>query len=195
MPAPLWVLHLGGLQPAYDDATLEAIQSSGGSISTNVKEIMHRIGTQSSLGNGTSLLSVVDDYAWFLSKQPNPSAKTEEAFAPIAARQWVTQVSQSIKPDQLKELDAVHGLAKRYKLVTPYSSMIVLVNDQQKQDLKKAEEGGDRFNREVEDQQLPQPSGLGEVSAVPEPEEWLLMGVGAILLGVVYRRQRRKSFL
>jgi putative PEP-CTERM system integral membrane protein len=195
MPAPLWVLHLGGLQPAYDDATLEAIQSSGGSISTNVKEIMHRIGTQPSLGNGTSLLSVVDDYAWFLSKQPNPSAKTEEAFAPIAARQWVTQVSQSIKPDQLKELDAVHGLAKRYKLVTPYSSMIVLVNDQQKQDLKKAEEGGDRFNREVEDQQLPQPSGLGEVSAVPEPEEWLLMGVGAILLGVVYRRQRRKSFL
>jgi putative PEP-CTERM system integral membrane protein len=193
MPAPLWVLHLGGLQPAYDDATLEAIQSSGGSISTDVQEVMHRIGTQPSLGNGTSLLSVVDDYAWYLSQKPNPSAKTEEAFAPIAARQWVTQVSQSIKPDRLKELDAVHELAKRYKLVTPYSSMIVLVNDRQKQDLKKAEEGGDRFKREVEDQQLPQPSGLGEVSAVPEPEECLLMGVGAILLGVVYRRQRKQS--
>jgi hypothetical protein len=65
------------------------------------------------------------------------------------------------------------------------------VNDQQKKDLKKAEEGSDRFNRAVEDQQLPQPSGLGQVSAVPEPEEWLLMGVGAILLGVVYRRQRK----
>lgn len=193
MPAPLWVLHLGGLQPAYDDATLEAIQSSGGSISTDVQEVMHRIGTQPSLGNGTSLLSVVDDYAWYLSQKPNPAAKTDEAFAPIAARQWVTQVSQSIKPEQLKELDAVHELAKRYKLVTPYSSMIVLVNDQQKKDLKKAEEGGDRFKREVEDQQLPQPSGLGEVSAVPEPEEWLLMGVGAILLGVVYRRQRKQA--
>jgi putative PEP-CTERM system integral membrane protein len=194
MPAPLWVLHLGGLQPAYDDATLEAIQSSGGSISTDIKEVMRRIGTQQpSLGDGTSLLSVVDDYAWFLSQKPNPSAKTEEAFAPIAARQWVTQVSQSIKPDQLKELDAVHVLAKRYKLVTPYSSMIVLVNDQQKQDLKKAEEGSDRFNRTVEDQQLPQPSVLGEVSAVPEPEEWLLMGAGAILLGAIYRRQRKQS--
>jgi putative PEP-CTERM system integral membrane protein len=193
MPAPLWLLHLGGLQPAYDDATLEAIQSSGGSIGTDVREVMHRIGTQPSLGNGTSLLSVVDDYAWFLSQKPNPSANTDEAFAPIAARQWVTQVSQSIKPDRLKELDAVHVLAKRYKLVTPYSSMIVLVNDRQKQDLKKAEEGGDRFNREVEDQQLPQPSGLGTVSAVPEPEEWLLMGFGAILLGVVYRRQRKQA--
>jgi putative PEP-CTERM system integral membrane protein len=191
MPAPLWVLHLGGLQPAYDDATLEAIQSSGGSISTDIQEVMRRIATQPSLGNGTSLLSVVDDYVWFLSQKPNPAAKTDEAFAPIAARQWVTQVSQSIKPDRLQELDAVHVLAKRYKLVTPYSSMIVLVNDQQKQDLKKAEEGGDRFNRQVEDQQLPQPSGLGEVSAVPEPEEWLLMGAGVILLGVVYRRQRR----
>jgi putative PEP-CTERM system integral membrane protein len=193
MPAPLWVLHLGGLQPAYDDATLEAIQSSGGSISTDVQDVMRRIGTQPSLGNGTSLLSVVDDYAWYLSQKLNSSAKADQAFAPIAARQWVTQVSQFIKPDQLKELDAVHELAKRYKLVTTYSSMIVLVNDQQKQDLKKAEEGGDRFKREVEDQQLPQPSGLGEVSAVPEPEEWLLMGVGAILLGVVYRRQRKQS--
>jgi putative PEP-CTERM system integral membrane protein len=193
MPAPLWVLHLGGLQPAYDDATLEAIQSSGGSISTDVQDIMRRIGTQPSLGNGTSLLSVVDDYAWYLSQKPNPAAKADEAFAPIAARQWVTQVSQAIKPDQLKELDAVHVLAKRYKLVTPYSSMIVLVNDQQKQDLKKAEKEGDRFKRTVEDQQLPQPSGLGQVSAVPEPEEWLLMGVGGILLGMIYRRQRRQS--
>ncbi|NJM75413.1 MAG: PEP-CTERM sorting domain-containing protein [Acaryochloridaceae cyanobacterium RU_4_10] len=45
----------------------------------------------------------------------------------------------------------------------------------------------------MEDQQLPQPSGLGTVSAVPEPEEWLLMGFGAILLGVVYRRQRKQA--
>lgn len=193
IPAPLWLLHLGGLQPAYDDATLEAIQSSGGSISTDVQEVMQRIGTQPTLGNGTSLLSVVDDYAWFLSKTPDSSAKIDEAFAPIAARRWVTQVSQAIKPDQLQELDAVHGLAKRYQLVTPYSSMIVLVNDQQKQDLKKAEAGGDRFNREVEDQQLPQPSTLGDISAVPEPSEWMLIGVGALLLGVVYRHQKQQA--
>ncbi|NJR40771.1 MAG: TIGR02921 family PEP-CTERM protein [Leptolyngbyaceae cyanobacterium CSU_1_4] len=193
MPAPLWLLHLGGLQPAYDDATLEAIQSSGGSISTNVQEIMQRIGTQPTLGNGTSLLSVVDGYAWFLSKTPDASAKTDEAFAPIAARQWVTQVSQAIKPNQLEELDAVHTLAKRYQLVTPYSSMIVLVNDQQKQDLKKAEAGSDRFNREVEDQQLPQPSTFDSVSAVPEPGEWLLMGVGTLLLGVIYRHQKQQE--
>lgn len=194
MPAPLWLLHLGGLQPAYDDATLEAIQSSGGSISTNVQEIMRRIGTQPTLGKGTSLLSVVDGYAWFLSKTPDPSAKTDEAFAPIAARQWVTQVSQAIQPNQLQELDAVHTLAKRYQLVTPYSSMIVLVNDQQKQDLKKAEAGSDRFNREVEDQQLPQPtSTFGDISAVPEPAEWMLMGVGALLLGLVYRHQKQQA--
>jgi len=193
MPAPLWLLHLGGLQPAYDDATLEAIQSSGGSISTDVQEIMQRIGTQPTLGNGTSLLSVVDHYAWFLSKSPDPSAKPDKAFAPIAARQWVTQVSQAIKPDQLQELDAVHKLAKRYQLVTPYSSMIVLVNEQQKQALKRAEGGGDRFNREIEDQQLPQPSTFSDISAVPEPAEWMLMGVGALLLGAVYHRQKQQT--
>jgi putative PEP-CTERM system integral membrane protein len=194
MPAPLWLLHLGGLQPAYDDATLEAIQSSGGSISTQVQEIMQRIGTKPSLGANTSLLSVVDDYAWYLSQAPDSTAKTDPAFAPIAARQWVTQVSQFIKPDQLRELDAIHVLAKRYKLVTPYSSMIVLVNEQQKQDLKRAEEKSDRFNREVEDQQLPQPTstGFGEISSVPEPQEWLLLAIGALLLGLVYRRQKQQ---
>jgi putative PEP-CTERM system integral membrane protein len=194
MPAPLWLLHLGGLQPAYDDATLEAIQSSGGSISTQVQEIMQRIGTLPSLGANTSLLSVVDHYAWYLSQAPDATAKTDPAFAPIAARQWVTQVSQFIKPDQIQELDAIHVLAKRYKLVTPYSSMIVLVNEQQKQDLKRAEEGSDRFNREVEDQQLPQPTspGFGEISSVPEPQEWLLLGIGMLLLGLVYRRQKQQ---
>jgi putative PEP-CTERM system integral membrane protein len=194
LSAPLWMVHLGGLQPAYDDATLEAIQSSGGSVATDVETVMRRIGTAPSLGANTSLLSVVDGYSWFLSQAADPTAKTEDGFAPIAARQWVTQVSQSLKPDQLKELDAVHVLAKRYQMVTPYSSMIVLVNDRQKDDLKRAEQGSDRFKREVEDQQLPQPSGLGEISAVPEPEEWLLIVVGLLLLGVVYRQRERLSW-
>ena len=38
MAAPLWMVHLGGiLPPAYDDATLKAIQDSGGGVSTEVE--------------------------------------------------------------------------------------------------------------------------------------------------------------
>jgi putative PEP-CTERM system integral membrane protein len=185
LPAPLWMVHLGGLPLAYDDTTLSMIQHSGGSVSTEIKTVMQRIATLPSLGENTSLLSVVDNYAWFLSQAADPAAKpSDSGFDAIAARQWITQVSQSLKPDQLKELDAVHALAKRYNLVTPYSSMIVLVNDQQKQDLKNAEQGKDRFKRDVEDQQLPQ----SKVSATPEPAEWLLLAIVMVMLGLVYRR-------
>jgi putative PEP-CTERM system integral membrane protein len=199
LPAPLWMVHLGGLPSAYDDATLEAIQHSGGSVSTDIQTVMQRIATLPSLGQNTSLLSVVDNYAWFLSQATDPTAKqADNGFEAIAARQWVTQVSQSLKPEQLKELDAVHVLAKRYNLVTPYSSMIVLVNERQKQDLQAAEKDKDRFQREGEDKQLPQVAGaaipsvpsFSNVSSTPEPAEWLLLAILTVMLGMVYRRNK-----
>jgi putative PEP-CTERM system integral membrane protein len=190
MPEPLWMVHLGGLPFAYDDATLAMIQHSGGSVSTEIKTVMQRIATLPSLGKDTSLLNVVDNYAWFLSQAKDSTAKpADSGFDAIAARQWITQVSQSLQPEQLTELDAVHTLAKRYNLVTPYSSMIVLVNDQQKQDLKNAEQDKDRFKRDVEDkQQLP-----AKVSATPEPAEWLLIAIMVVMLGMVYRRNTTNS--
>jgi putative PEP-CTERM system integral membrane protein len=191
MAAPLWMVHLGGLPSAYDDATLAAIQTSGGSISTDIKTVMQRIATLPSLGQNTSLLSVVDNYAWFLTQAADPTVKLDPGFEAIAARQWITQVSQSLQPTQLNELDAVHVLAKRYNLVTPYSSMIVLVNDRQKQDLKHAEQGKDRFQREGEDKQLPLPQSTN-VSATPEPAEWLLLAISIVMLGLVYRRNPPK---
>uniref|UniRef100_UPI00286E7BE4 TIGR02921 family PEP-CTERM protein n=1 Tax=Chamaesiphon sp. VAR_48_metabat_403 TaxID=2964700 RepID=UPI00286E7BE4 len=197
MPAPLWMVHLGGLPHAYDDATLASIQSSGGSISTDIKTVMQRISTLPSLGEGTSLLSVVDNYAWFLTQAKDSTAQQDNNFDPIAARQWVTQVSQSLKPTQLKELDAVHVLAKRYNIVTPYSSAIVLVNDTQKETLKNAERDKDRFRREGEDKSAPLPSPQmmpsGQVSATPEPAEWLLISIALLLLGMVYRQNKTDS--
>ena len=70
--------------------------------------------------------------------------------------------------------------------------MIVLVNDQQKQDLKNAEQGKDRFKREVEDKQQLPPSN---VSATPEPAEWLLLGMMAVMLGIGYQRNTTKSMI
>ncbi len=193
MSAPLWMVHLGGLPFAYDDATLSMIQHSGGSVSTEIETVMQRIATLPSLGKDTSLLSVVDNYAWFLSQAVDSTAKPkDDGFDAIAARQWIAQVSQSLQPNQLKELDAVHVLAKRYNLVTPYSSMIVLVNDRQKQDLKNAEKDKDRFKRDVEDKQQLPPA---KVSATPEPAEWLLLAIMTGMLGIVYRRNTIKSLV
>ncbi|MBW4692167.1 MAG: TIGR02921 family PEP-CTERM protein [Lyngbya sp. HA4199-MV5] len=186
IPAPLWFVHLGGLAFAYDDATLKAIQDSDGRVATQIQTVMQRLASQPSRGAGTSFLNLVDGYAWFLTKgaastatSPNDAA-TSEGFGALAARQWTTHLSHYLQPNQLKELDAIHAAAKRYGIVTPYSSMLVLVNDQQREELTQAEKQSDRFKREVEDSQLPQ--AKPNISAVPEPAEWLLLLVGVGLL-------------
>jgi putative PEP-CTERM system integral membrane protein len=182
MPAPLWMVHVGHrLPPGYDDATLKAIQDSGGGIATNILEVMQRLATKAALGS--SAVNVVDGYAW-LTDQAESTPTPQTGFEPVAARQLVLELSKDTKLDQPVQLDAIHAIAKTYDIVTPYSSMIVLVNDRQKEALKKAEAASDRFDRTVESgkEQLNQPSDPLTVSGVPEPEEWLLLGLVAIAL-------------
>ncbi|TAD96106.1 MAG: TIGR02921 family PEP-CTERM protein, partial [Oscillatoriales cyanobacterium] len=204
MAAPLWTVHLGGLPPGYDDATLKVIQDSGGGVATDLKEAMQRVATTAA--SGKSVISVVDGYAWSYAKKPK-SEKTQKStatelkndknqgFKPIAARQLITALSKQKTSNQLTQLDAMHSLAKTFNVVTPYSSMIVLVNDDQREQLKQAEAKTDRFEREVESgkEELTKPSNPLNVSGVPEPEEWLLLGFGAIgLLAILYRQWRSK---
>ena len=196
MPASLWMVHIGGkLPPAYDDATLRAIQDSRGGVSTKIPEVMQRLATQAALGD--SVVGVVDGYAWSMEKPLQEAsvpagATSQNGFEPVAARQLVLGLSKEKAQEQLVQLDTMHAVAKSFGIVTPYSSMIVLVNDQQREALKKAEQQSDRFNRKVENgnEQLTQPSNPLNVSGVPEPEEWMLMGMIAIALVFISRRQQ-----
>ena len=179
LPAPLWLVHLGGLPRAYDDATVQAILSSGGGATTDVQEALQRLAVQHD-----SMMNRVDGYTWTIKE--TEQKPTVADFSPLAARQLIHSLIQGNQP-----LDAVHAIAKHYDIVTPYSSMIVLVNDRQREALKKAEGEEDRFDREVEDQQLPPTSdaALSPVSAVPEPAQWMLLVVVLALLMIV-RQQR-----
>ncbi len=187
--APLWMVHLGGLLPqAYDDATLKAIQDSNGGVSTQVTEVLQRLGTETKLAN---VVSVVDGYAWSQLKTES-EATDKTGFEQLAARQLVLELSKEAGADKLTKLDDIHAIAKNFDIVTPYSSMLVLVNDQQREALKRAEAQSNRFNREVESgkEELSQPFNPFTVSAVPEPEEWMLIGMVAIALVFLARRKR-----
>lgn len=194
MPAPLWVVHLGSLSPAYDDATLKAIQDSGGGVCTDISEVLQRQASKAALGS--SAVSVVDGYAWFMEKveENNQSAygtqkPDNKGFEALAARQMVLGLSKQMDGKQIAQLDAIHAIAKTYKIVTPYSSMIVLVNDEQRKALKIAEAQKDRFNRSVEDgkEQLRQPNNPFN-TRIPEPSA--IIGLVAIALFLIRTRQR-----
>ncbi len=200
IPAPLWMVHMA-VPPAYDDATLKVIQDSSGGVSTEIPEVMRRLATQAALGS--SVVSVVDGYAWSMEKTEQKSLTREttqnlnrKGFEPVAARQLVLGLSKEKVKDQLVQLDAIHALAKNFDIVTPYSSMIVLVNDQQREALKQAEVDKDRFNRKVENgkEQLTKPYKPLHVSGVPEPKDgWLISIVTCVLLLVSIRQRRKKG--
>lgn len=195
LTAPLWLVHIGGqLPPAYDDATLQVMQTTGGGVATEPREVLQRIATKTALGPST--LNVMDGYAWLLAQKEPTAAGTKTGFDPIAARQLILGLSRKAGPvPSVEQLDQMHAIAKTYDVVTPYSSMIVLVNDQQRQELKAAENRKDRFDREVETgaETLSKPSQPLTVSGVPEPEEWLLLIVVAIGLILMVRTRQRSA--
>ena len=189
--APLWMVHLGGKLPrAYADATLQAIQNNNGGVVTKIETVMERLATEEAKGG-----SLIDGYIWKVNQTESKTA-TDTGLEPIAARQVASQIAKKGKDKlSITELDAIHQIAKENSIVTPYSSMIVLVNDRQREQLKAAEAKSDRFDREVETgtEQLETPFNPFEsntVSGVPEPDLWILLSIMALALFLVFQRQK-----
>lgn len=190
LSAPLWLVHLGSLPAAYDDKMVAAIQKSGGGVSTELPEALQRIATKAALGS--TVVSVVDGYAWSI-EPTTAQALPQKEFEPIAARMLIQGLSQLKNSEGLMQLDLMHSIAKTYEVVTPYSSMIVLVNDEQRKALKQAEASTDRFDRQVEDgkEQLNKPNNPFNVTSVPEPSMFAAWIVVAIALLFFFIRQRK----
>lgn len=209
---PVWMVHLGGDFPlGYDDGTLEAIQASGGGVAGDIEEALTRLAVgleteRRGTSPGTSLSTtsdVVDGYVW--ATVPTEAAETgqsgmitlhtaDDNFAAFAARRLIlaTMHRQRAALDQLDSLDYLHALAVEHSLVTPYSSMIVLVDERQAKLLDQLEARGDRFLREYEDVGETVPENALTVTGVPEPEEWLLLALTGAML-IWYVRTRRPS--
>jgi putative PEP-CTERM system integral membrane protein len=187
----------------YDDPTLDAIQASGGGAAASVDEALTRLAVRLTGQADQVTADVVDGYQWLtmptemantLSSVGPSAAEDAEGFAPFAARRLILAELQRQRGQigDLALLDRLHALASNYSIVTPLSSMIVLVNQEQQRLLDSLESRDDRFLREHED--VGETVAVPAVAAVPEPEEWLLIGLAAGLLGYTAwtaRRSRR----
>ncbi len=185
----LSMVHLGGaISPAYDDNTLETIQSSGGSAFATLHEAWdHFVRVQHTTAG---FLMHRDGYDYTVEDTTN--LPNDSTFAPMAARLLIAQATRQATALTVAQLDNLHAMAQRYSVVTPYSSMLVLVNTQQQEDLEKAQSGADRFDRAQEsgNQTLAKPSNPLSASATPEPEEWLLLLVSLAVVTWMVRRRR-----
>jgi putative PEP-CTERM system integral membrane protein len=201
--APVWIVHLGGGFPlGYDDPTLQAIQASGGGVAGSVEEALQRY---SAGRQNAGQVDRLEGYEWLTVPTSQAGALTDaipvrwqasaqpDGFTALAARRLVLSkiVQNKAALDQLTVLDQLNKLAVDSSIVTPYSSMIVLINDRQQQTLNQFEAQADRYQREVEGIGTTVPlNGVAlPITGVPEPEEWLLIALAVVGLGYAYRRR------
>lgn len=184
----IWFVHLDQLAPAYEDTVMRSIMQHGG-VAATAREAWQAYRANASLPPSQR---VEDAVLWDFGTC-DATAHFNLQGHPVAAARLIDHLVRCRhgRPD-LARLDTLHTIAKANTIVTPYSSMIVLINDRQKEDLKAAEAQDDRFDRPVESgvETLSKPGEL-LVSGVPEPEEWLLMVVAALLLYQVRGKQYR----
>ncbi|MEM8862352.1 MAG: PEP-CTERM sorting domain-containing protein, partial [Chloroflexota bacterium] len=175
---------------------LEIIQASGGGAASSLDEAFGRLAVSLS---GQSNINIVDGYEWMVLEagQSGPTNSivhtSDSPFAKMAARQLILADMRANKGriTDVALLDSLHEIALDQAIVTPFSSMIVLVNQAQKDRLEELENREDRFQREVEeigDTQAPGPT----VTGVPEPEEWLLIILASgMLLWYLWKQRQR----
>ncbi|MGI0119034.1 TIGR02921 family PEP-CTERM protein [Zooshikella sp. RANM57] len=198
---PLWLVHLNGKLPyAYHDDMLALLRQKQGGVSATLKEAIYKLLlTQNTSSeryptDNKRLILVTDHYKWYILPQKGSFQVSEkDPFTRIASRQWLNYLSQIDDISKPEILDKLHSIAVEHHIVTDYSSMLALVNERQKRLLKEAEGKEDRFDREVETGQedITSPMDMFSVQTVPEPEEWLLIGLVIGMLCVVYYRRKR----
>lgn len=188
LDVPLWFVHVNRPAFAYDDDVLDTIYRTGGGASLSITDMVQRLRSNRA-GNrriGTSVWTV------------GPAGESDDAspaqirpVKELAARQLIFARSEGAKPG-LATLDAIHRLATTYDIVTPWSSMLVLVNERQKQELAEELQKDDRFDRESNSGKEGITMPGGQVFGVPEPETWMLIGISVLSLFGLNRR--RKAF-
>jgi len=196
-PFPVYLVHTNGRLPyAYEDNLLETLEHSGGRVFTHVKNALEYMAIKENSGQEGFLFNE-HGYSW--SYEP---ISTENAadITEMAARLFINKrsLNRLETEERIPALDRIHTLARTQGIVTAFSSMIVLVNERQHQALDEAENREDRFDRETETgkENITSPSfSLSEVSGTPEPEEWALLIIGALLILYGYRRHLYEIFV
>ncbi len=182
---PLIVLHLNNsTAPIYADSFLESIQNSRGFICEDVKEINNQLYTKAN----KRILAYQDGLVY---EQVNSKQKNSSLIKDLVAYQYINNTKVN-EIDKIDWLDEIHHIAVLNKIVTKFSSMIVLVNDDQKKRLEELEKGKDRFDREKENGKdtISSPNDMFSVNATPEPEEWILIILISIYVFYHYYKKR-----
>lgn len=219
---PIYIVHADKKIPSYpDDLTMLVLKSHGG-VFTDLKEAIENLwlekiisknsaentGNDSIQGFPLHFMDITPEGTWFFKPAVLSSITAnkftedpEHILRKLASKELIDsmiQTENSGEDSKYNEmLKKIHEIAKEESIVSPFSSMIALVNSWQKEQLKTAENESDAFKATENsgDEYLNQPQSLGQtagfldIGSTPEPHEWALMILAGLLLSYFNRRQ------
>ncbi|MBK8202562.1 MAG: TIGR02921 family PEP-CTERM protein [Bdellovibrionales bacterium] len=175
---------------SVNDSLLKRLYETGGGIETDWESILTSYTRNEFKVSHKDVVDIDARYVWKISKAKK-SNKVAEIAEPLPAHKLILHAVERGSTKDEKELDQLQKIAVRSNIISPYSSMIVLVDDAQRKMLEDAAKEKDRFNRQVETGKeiLSSPKAPFEATAVPEPEEWaLIIAVFGFLLLHIHRK-------
>ncbi|HCS20093.1 MAG TPA: hypothetical protein DIW47_05945 [Bacteroidetes bacterium] len=180
------LVHLGELAPIYEDAVADAIRQSGGDTYLNMESWLK---WHDRIPESMPAIGVRDGKSYW-TFTPDPSNTIPNPVNAVAASRLAMAQSKKAVLTTV-DMDALHQLAINYSFVSPYSSMICLVNKEQEKRLEELSSGEDRYQREVETGK--ESGNAFDIGAkgVPEPEEWLMIILAGGMIVFLYWRQRQ----
>ncbi|MBW6440895.1 hypothetical protein K0B03_02565 [Patescibacteria group bacterium] len=229
--APLYIIHKDNIVPPYSAEVSNYIMQSGGKVALNLNEVISHYVLTKQLRFKNSASHIAFNPYWIVSV-PNYAqsyfdpqkaldffyVKTNESdpllyFIDKAYLDKVLSSYQGSLENDLKLADSFHYFSQKNHIVSPYSSLLALVNKQQMQELKNASQDRDRYSYEIPDtrsttlQQSGKIEGWGSKEApqyIPKDNgpvairyvSWfIIVNVGIIILAIVVRlilRYRKK---
>lgn len=189
---PVWFYLADRQYPrSLDDNLLKRLYETGGNIETRVEDALAAITRRQLMESQPEVVEIDGRYIWKIAKAGENSAPEDSSLELLTAHKLILQAVKTGMATGNEELDRLQEIALRTAIVSPYSSMIVLVDDAQRKMLEAAAKENDRFERKVETGKeiLTSPAAPFEATAVPEPEEWaLIVAVCGLLLFHMYRK-------
>lgn len=191
--APIYIYHLGKIAKVYPDNLFETLKMNDGDVCTDLADLQQKIASKQVINgeriseDGGLKISYFES-----SKSMTMSPPSSMAAKIIGAKIIDNKIKEVYKGNRLQALDDMHRIALKHQIVSPYSSMIVLVTKVQKELLKNAENEKDRFDRENETGTEPIGNNdVLQVTGTPEPHEWVLIILSILMLLAYYFKQNQ----
>ena len=186
---PLYLFHLDQKPALYQDALLETLKWSSGATLNEIEDLKTQLAFKEIQKKDSSMISFDNGLLYYLEEARN--AKTDPNFEELAFGKYISKLKPK-DSTKIASLDILHQLALKAEIVSPYSSMIVLVNTRQHLALNAAEASDERFDREVEsgNENISKPNDLFNVTGTPEPHEWILLFLVFGFLAFHYWKKR-----